>query len=339
MSQSSSVFEHQPVLLAEVSEALAPCAESSTESTAGNTTGSSERAVLFVDATYGRGGHARHLLSALGPLGRLVVIDRDPAAIRHARAWARNEPRVLVIKGRFGQLRDHLTAHSLTPIDALLVDLGVSSPQLEDASRGFSFRLAGPLDMRMDNESGTPLTDWLDSVGQAELARVLVEFGELPRTTAARVAEGIIRSRQTVPIDTTQALAALVRPLMGRPRRRSQAGKDPATGVFQALRMHINKEVDELEQCLEQGFALLREAGRMAVISFHSIEDRIVKRRFRYWLMGDPGLARLPIPGRQGQARSVIRLAVPDQAEIKANPRARSARLRVIEKCAMEMAA
>ena len=327
MSPSSSAFEHRPVLLSEVVEALAPRA------------GTAQEAALFVDATYGRGGHARALLARLGPLDRLVVLDRDPAAVDHAHEWARSEPRVLVLKGRFGSIRSLMEAAGLGPVDALLVDLGVSSAQLDDPSRGFSFRFSGPLDMRMDNNSGETLATWLDRVDQADLSQILTELGELPASSARRISQAIAATRRTVPITTTDELAALVRPLVGRPKRRSQLKRDPATGVFQALRMHINQEVDELRAVLDQGFELLRERGRMAVISFHSIEDRIVKLKFRHLLMGDPVLAKLPIRGRQSQARSVLGRAVPRIEEVSANPRARSAKLRVIEKRTMEMAA
>lgn len=327
MSRSSSAFEHRPVLLSEVVEALAPRA------------GTLKEAALFVDATYGRGGHARALLSRLGPLDRLVVLDRDPAAVDHAHAWARSEPRVLVLKGRFGNIRSLLEATELGPVDALLVDLGVSSTQLDDPSRGFSFRASGPLDMRMDNDSGESLAAWLDRADQVDLSQILIELGDLPVRSARRISEAIMATRRTAPITTTEELAALVRPLVGRPKRRSQLKRDLATGVFQALRMHINHEVDELKAVLEQGFELLRERGRMAVISFHSIEDRIVKRKFKHYLMGDPGLAKLPIRGPQRQAISVLRRAVPGEEEVTANPRARSAKLRVIEKQTIEVAA
>ncbi len=327
MSPSSSAFEHRPVLLSEVVNALAPRA------------GTPEEAALFVDATYGRGGHARALLACLGPLDRLVVLDRDPAAVLHAHTWARSEPRVLVLKGRFGNIRNLMEAAGLGPVDALLVDLGVSSAQLDDASRGFSFRFSGPLDMRMDNSSGETLAAWLDHVDQADLSQILIELGDLPARSARRISEAIAVTRKTMPITTTDELAALVRPLVGRQRRRSQLKRDAATGVFQALRMHINQEVEELRAVLDQGFELLREQGRMAVISFHSIEDRIVKLKFKHLLMGDPRLAKLPIRGRQSQARSILRRAAPRIEEMKANPRARSAKLRVIEKQTMEMAA
>lgn len=327
MSRSSSAFEHQPVLRSEVKASLAPRA------------GTPDQAALFVDATYGRGGHARTLLACLGPLDRLVVLDRDPAAVRHAREWAQRESRVLVLKGRFGSVRQLMEARGLGPVDALLVDLGVSSAQLDDPSRGFSFRFRGPLDMRMDNESGETLSAWLDRVDRDDLAQILIELGDLPARSANRIAHAITATRQKTPIHTTEELAALVRPLVGRPKRRSQLRRDPATGVFQALRMHINQEIDELRAVLDQGFDLLRERGRMAVIAFHSIEDRIVKLKFRHLVMGDPGLAKLPVRGQARQARSIVRRAVPSSEEVQANPRARSAKLRVIEKQSLEMAA
>ncbi len=327
MSRSSSAFDHQPVLCSEVTASLAPRARNP------------RQAALFVDATYGRGGHARALLACLGPLDRLVVLDRDPAAVRHARDWARRESRVLVLKGRFGNIRHLIEAQGLGPIDALLVDLGVSSAQLDDPSRGFSFRFSGPLDMRMDNESGETLSAWLDRVDREDLAQILVELGDLPRRSANKIAEAIAAARKRALIHTTEELAALVRPLVGRRKRRSQLRRDPATGVFQALRMHINQEIDELRAVLDEGFDLLRERGRMAVIAFHSIEDRIVKLTFRHLVMGDPGLAKLPVRGQAQQALSIVRRAVPSAEEVQANPRARSAKLRVIEKQSLEVAA
>ena len=332
MNPSTSAFDHRPVLFSEVVSALAPCAGGSLAD--GQTAGRRDAASLFVDATYGRGGHARGLLSILGPLDRLVVLDRDPEAIDHARHWARSESRVLVLKGRFGAMAHLMQAAGLGPIDALLVDLGVSSAQLDDASRGFSFRRPGPLDMRMDNAGGETLGDWLHRADQKELSQVLVEYGELPRASARRISQALLEAS----ITNTEELAALVRPLVARGRR-SQLRRDPATPVFQALRMHINRELDELESVLEEGFALLRERGRMAVIAFHSIEDRLVKQRFRNLVSGDARLAKLPIRGDAGQAVSIVRLAKPSDEEVDANPRARSARLRVIEKRCAEMAA
>lgn len=322
MSPSSSASEHRPVLLDEVVRALSPCARG-------------EDACLFVDATYGRGGHARGLLSCLGPFDRLVVMDRDPDAITHAQRWAGPEPRVLVLKGRFGDIRELMRARALGPVDALLVDLGVSSPQLDDASRGFSFRRAGPLDMRMDNSEGQTCAEWLANANHDEVRDVLVSLGELTRRNATRVAQAIASK----PLETTDELASLVRPLLRRPKRPSQARRDAATGVFQALRMHLNEELEQLNRLLDQGFELLREEGRMAVISFHSLEDRMVKQRFRRLVMGDPQLARLPRRGSDSRAISIIRLAVPASEEMESNPRSRSARLRVIEKRRVDIAA
>ena len=323
MNPSSSVSEHRPVLLDEVVRVLSPCARRRQD------------ACLFVDATYGRGGHARSLLSCLGPFDRLVVVDRDPDAVAHAQHWAGSEPRVLVLKGRFGDIRRLMHARGLGPVDALLVDLGVSSPQLDDASRGFSFRLSGPLDMRMDNSEGETCAEWLGRADYDEVRDVLVSLGELRPRSAARIARAIA-SRS---FESTQALAADVRPLIGQPKRPSQARRDSATVVFQALRMHLNEELDQLQSLLEQGFELLREEGRMAVISFHSLEDRMVKQQFRRLVMGDPGLAKVPLRGSDSRAISVIRLAVPSAEEMDSNPRSRSARLRVIEKRPLDIAA
>ena len=318
-------------MLSEVVSALTPCAQRR------------EAASLFVDATYGRGGHARGLLSHLGPLDRLVVLDRDPEAIAHARDWARAEPRVLVLKGRFGSIQGLMRAAGLGPVDALLVDLGVSSAQLDDPARGFSFRSCGPLDMRMGNDCGETLGEWLDRVDTKDLSQVLVEYGELPRSSARKISAAIRDASAARLMTTTEDLARLVRPFVSRPGgrspRRSQWRRDPATPVFQALRMHINREVDELKAVLEDGFELLREQGRMAVIAFHSIEDRLVKQRFRNLVAGDPGLAKLPIRGDTSRAVSVVRLGKPKSEEIDANPRARSAKLRVVEKRCGAMAA
>ena len=316
MSQSRSVYEHRPVLLSEVVNALHPCAWRR------------DSASLFVDATYGRGGHARGLLSKLGPLDRLIVIDRDPDAIAHAHDWAQEEPRVLVLKGCFGDIEDLMRTAGLGPVDALLVDLGVSSAQLDDPSRGFSFRFRGPLDMRMDSASGETLASWLERTDQQALSQVLVEYGELDRASARRISQAMLDAS----IASTDELAALVRPLASRGQRRSQTGRDPATPVFQALRMHINRELEELSNVLDEGFEILRERGRMAVIAFHSLEDRMVKQRFRNLVSGDPKLASLPVQGTTNRAVSVVRLAKPSAEEVAANPRARSARLRVIEK-------
>jgi len=316
MSQSRSVYEHRPVLLPEVLRALHPCAERR------------ESASLYVDATYGRGGHARGLLSKLGPLDRLVVIDRDPDAIAHAHDWAQEEPRVLVLKGCFGDIRGLMRAAGLGPVDALLVDLGVSSAQLDDPTRGFSFRFRGPLDMRMDNACGETLASWLERADQQALSQVLVEYGELDRSSAWKISQAMLAAS----IASTEELASLVRPLAARSQRRSQTRRDPATPVFQALRMHINRELDELGSVLDAGFEVLRERGRMAVIAFHSLEDRMVKQRFRNLISGDSKLAKLPIPGDAGRAVSVVRLAKPSADEVAANPRARSAKLRVVEK-------
>lgn len=327
MSPSSSAFSHRPVLLSEVVNALTP------------TAGRREDASLFVDATYGRGGHARGLLAALGPLDRLVVLDRDPDAIAHATDWARREPRVLVLKGRFGNIGSLVRSAGLGPVDALLVDLGVSSAQLDDPARGFSFRFRGPLDMRMDNASDETVGEWLDRVDQRDLSQVLVEYGELPKTSAREVAQAIVNAKRTASVNTTEDLANLVRPLVRRPQRRTQQRRDPATPVFQALRMHINQETSELAAVLEEGFEILREHGRMAVIAFHSIEDRMVKQRFRDLVAGDQRLAKLPLKGEAGRAVSIVRLAKPGENEVRANPRARSARLRVIEKRSGALAA
>lgn len=274
---------------------------------------------LYVDATYGRGGHARAMLAALGDNARLVVIDRDPSAIEDARRLAAQDPRVTPYHGPFSALDEAVRAHG--PIDGVLFDLGVSSPQLDQAARGFSFRFDGPLDMRMDPSRGATAAAWLAQASEAQIADVVWRYGE--ERHARRIARRIVDARRRAPLTTTFELAELVRACV--PRRGSRI--DSATRTFQALRIFINDELNELERGLSHALGLLRSGGRLLVIAFHSLEDRIVKQRLRE-------LDRAPAGGIPAY-RLLVRKAIQASArEAESNPRARSARLRVLERYA-----
>ena len=303
---------HRPVLLNEALEGLAVCRDG-----------------WYVDGTYGRGGHTSGILAALGNRGRLLALDKDPEAVEHARANFGADPRFSVRFGGFENIRA-LAAPWLRQrrLAGALFDLGISSAQLEDAERGFSFSSDGPLDMRMNTEAGVSARQWLRRADEAELTDVLRRFGEEPK--ARRIARAIVRARATAPIDTTGQLAALVARAAGPGNRRIH----PATRAFQAIRIHINRELKSLEAALEQCLRLLAGGGRLCVISFHSLEDRIVKRFMARQAKGDPVYAGLPdIPPGAGPAmRLVGGLIRPRRTEVEANPRARSARLRVAER-------
>lgn len=304
---------HVPVLLEEAIEGLAIRADG-----------------RYLDATFGRGGHSRAILGRLGPAGRLVALDRDPEAVREGRLLAGQDARFAMEQRPFGQLQEFLTEQGLLGrIDGLLLDLGVSSPQLEDAARGFGFRVDGPLDMRMDPGSGRPAADWLNSADESEIARVLWRYGE--ERGARRIARAICERRSTQPFTGTRELADLVAAIT--PRR--QPGRHPATLVFQAIRIFINGELEQLEAVLASVRAALAPGARLCVISFHSLEDRIVKRFMRDAARVDPALAGLPVvpPQAQPWLRLVGRAIRPGSAELLANPRARSAVLRIGERC------
>lgn len=282
---------------------------------------------IYVDATFGRGGHTTMLLAELGATGRVVVIDRDPEAVAAARAMAASEPRLTVCHRRFSELAALLAELNTPPLQGVLMDLGTSSPQLDDPGRGFSFLRAGPLDMRMDTTAELTAALWLNTASEAEIAAVLHDFGE--ERHARRIAAAIVRAR---PLTTTDQLARLV----SAAQPRSTPGKHDATRVFQAVRMRVNDELGELQQGLQQAFEALAVGGRLAVISFHSVEDRVVKRFFRSQTQPPPLPRRLPL--REGEQRPRARpVAGPLKAapaEVARNPRARSAQLRVLEKVA-----
>ena len=283
----------------------------------------------YVDSTYGRGGHTSRILAALGERGRLLALDKDPAAVAHARANFGSDPRFSV---RFGGFENFCTLVAPwlreQPLAGALFDLGISSAQLDDAARGFSFSRDGPLDMRMNTDEGISAQQWLQRVDEAELAGVLRRFGEEPR--ARRIARAILHARASGPLDTTGRLAAIVAQAVGRGNRRIH----PATRVFQAIRIHINRELKSLESALGQCLRLLAGGGRLCVISFHSLEDRIVKRFMARQAKGDPVYAGLPDipPGAAPTMRLIGGLIRPLASEVETNPRARSARLRVAER-------
>ncbi len=283
----------------------------------------------YVDATFGRGGHTRALLQRLSPEGRILAIDRDPTAIAVARTLANEDARVLVRHGRMSDMKRFASEVQLNEIVGVLMDLGVSSPQLDDPERGMSFRGDGPLDMRMDPTSGVSAAHWINGASEDELTSVFREFGE--ERHARRIARAIVERRIESPIERTSDLAALV----ARAQPKPDPHKHAATRVFQAIRIHINDELDEVRLAIDAAFALIRTGGRIAVLTFHSLEDRIVKHAFRHWAEGDPMPRRLPITGRPvTSARLVVRAQRADAVEVAANPRARSAMLRVLEKAA-----
>lgn len=283
----------------------------------------------YIDGTFGRGGHARAILSRLGPAGHLIGIDRDPQAWAVARALAAADPRFQAIQGPFGELSRLVAGLGLAGgVQGILLDLGVSSPQLDSPDRGFSFSADGPLDMRMDPERGESAADWLARADAAQIERVLRDFGE--ERFARRIARGIVEARAAAPIATTRRLADIVARAV--PRR--EPGKHPATRTFQALRIQVNDELGELQRSLDQVCDLLATAGRLVVISFHSLEDRIVKRFMRREARGPELPKGVPVRADhcQGRLRILGKPQHPAESEVRANPRARSATLRVAER-------
>jgi len=304
--------EHTPVLINEVLEALAV-----------------RPAGLYVDATFGRGGHSARLLQALGPDGRLIGIDRDPEAIAAGRLRFAQEPRLRLVHGESAQIAALVRAQGLgSQCDGILFDFGVSSPQLDDAARGFSFLKDGPLDMRMDPTRGEPVSAWLARADSDEMRHVIWSYGQ--ERFAAAIAREIVRVRMVQPLHRTVELAALV----ARVVRTRQPGKHPATRTFQALRIFINDELEQIRRALEQSLTLLAPGGRLVAISFHSLEDRLVKEFMRRHSEPDPALARLPQlpPQVQPPLRRIGRKQRASEQEVRANPRARSAILRIAEK-------
>jgi len=285
---------------------------------------------IYVDGTFGRGGHAGAILGMLGAAGRLWLLDRDPQAVALARARHGDDPRVHVVHASFAELGGHLRSAGLAGrVDGLLLDLGVSSPQLEDAARGFSFLRDGPLDMRMDNSSGETAAEWLARVDERSLAGVLRDYGE--ERHARRIARALVRARKQGGLPrTTGGLAALIEAAV--PGR--EPGRHPATRSFQAIRIHLNAELEALDRLLAEVCDLLAPGGRLVAISFHSLEDRRVKRFIRRCSeVGDlpPGAGAVP-PERVPRLRRVGGARRADAEELAANPRARSAVMRVAER-------
>jgi 16S rRNA (cytosine1402-N4)-methyltransferase len=306
------VDKHTPVLVAETLAALALEADG-----------------YYVDATFGRGGHTALILQALGREGRVLAIDRDPQAIAAGRQRFADEVRLTLIHASFADIASCVQTHAHgRPCRGVLFDLGVSSPQLDDPSRGFSFRADGPVDMRMDPTRGEPVSAWLARASVDEIREVIATLGE--ERFARRVAQAIVTARAEQPIERTSQLAAIV----ARAVRTREPGKNPATRTFQALRMFINDELGQLERGLEGAVRVLDRGGRLAVISFHSLEDRLVKRFMKRESEIDPALLDLPVvpPEAQPRMKLVGRKARAADEEVGSNPRSRSALLRVAEK-------
>ena len=281
----------------------------------------------YVDATFGRGGHARLILAALAQDGRLIALDRDADAI--AAGGALKDRRLALVHARFGELQRVLVEQGVEAVDGVLVDLGVSSPQLDEPERGFSFRADGPLDMRMDRSSGRTAAEWLAVAKEEDIREVVERYGE--ERFAKQIAKAIVAARAGGPLLRTRQLADLV----GTAVRTREPGKDPATRTFQALRIFLNQELEELSLMLAQSLEVLRPGGRLAVISFHSLEDRIVKRFMQGHARADSLPEKLPVRAAdlpQPRLRLVSRAVRASGAETAANPRARSATLRVAEK-------
>lgn len=289
---------------------------------------------IYVDGTYGRGGHSAAMLARLGEEGRLVVTDRDPQAIADARAKYADDRRVTIRRANFAEIGSIVDELGLSGrVDGLLLDVGVSSPQLDDPGRGFSFQHDGPLDMRMDPDSGESAAEWLASAEESEIARVIKEYGE--ERFARRIARAIVRARETTPIERTAQLAAIVSEAVPG----SPSPRHPATRTFQALRIFINDELGALEQALADGMDLLAPGGRFVVISFHSLEDRLVKRSFAKAAKPPPASRRMPVAEVFVPRLKLIGgLVQADDDETGRNPRARSARMRVAEKLTGESA-
>jgi 16S rRNA (cytosine1402-N4)-methyltransferase len=286
---------------------------------------------IYLDGTFGRGGHARALLSRLGRDGRLLALDRDPAAVVVGTTLAQGEPRLTMEYAPLSKMEEVARRCGVFGrVSGLLLDLGVSSPQLDEPGRGFSFSSDGPLDMRMDTRDGQTAAQWLARAKEAEIASVLREYGE--ERFAGRIARAIACARHQTPVVTTRGLAQIVAGAC--PTR--EPGKHPATRTFQAIRIHINRELDELRACLASVCDLLAAGGRFVAISFHSLEDRILKRFIRDEARGERFPRGVPVTVQQIHARlrPIGKPVRPASAEVERNPRARSALMRVAERLA-----
>jgi len=305
------VASHKTVLLGEAVEALAVKPDG-----------------VYVDATFGRGGHSRSILARLGPAGRLIAMDRDPAAVAAGRELA--DARFAIRHARFARLAEVLGEAGVGMVNGVLFDLGISSPQVDEAERGFSFRADAPLDMRMDPSGGEPAAAWLARANEEEIRGVIKNYGE--ERFAGPIAKAIVAARTRERIDRTVQLARIVAAAV----RTREVGQDPATRTFQALRIHVNQELEELSLALPQALERLAPGGRLAVISFHSLEDRIVKRFLQSHARPEVP-ERLPLRATempQPRLKLVGKPVRPTTEEVAANPRARSAIMRVAEKLA-----
>lgn len=310
-----NALQHQTVLLNEAVNALVTRTDG-----------------VYVDGTFGRGGHSRAVLAKLGEAGRLIAFDKDPQAIETARAI--DDKRFEIVHDSFAGLRPAMAARGIARLSGVLLDLGVSSPQLDDPERGFSFRADGPLDMRMDPTRGESAADWLARATQQELTEVIRDYGE--ERFAVQIAKALVARRaesgRLGPLDSTGELAEIVAHAV----KTREKGKDPATRTFQAIRIYINQELAELQVVLEAGLSLLEQGGRLVVISFHSLEDRIVKRFMQAHASAPAVDRRLPIRAVDlpSPPLKVIGRVFASPDEVEANPRARSAVMRVAERVA-----
>ncbi|NLD53632.1 MAG: 16S rRNA (cytosine(1402)-N(4))-methyltransferase RsmH [Burkholderiaceae bacterium] len=323
-SEQSDDRSHVPVLAAEAVAALRVRADG-----------------IYVDGTFGRGGHSRRILDVLGKGGRLVALDRDPDAVAAGRLLERRwrDDRFELFHARFSELERVLDERGIGGIDGLLLDLGISSPQVDDPARGFSFLQDGPLDMRMDPTRGMSARQWLEHASEQEIAEVLKRYGD--ERFAVPIAAAIVARRGQAGgagFQTTRQLADVVAAVVRRRQKRPEVGKNPATRTFQALRIHVNDEGAELSRALAAGMRRLVPGGRLAVISFHSIEDRMVKQFIS--LHSGKSAERHPVTGAPLSAPSLVSRGriLPGADEVKANPRARSAVLRVAERTEAEIA-
>ena len=308
----SSASQHTPVLLEETIAALGVRPDGT-----------------YVDCTFGRGGHSRAILAQLGRSGRLIALDRDPMAIAAAKEIA--DPRLAAFHARFGALREVIRRAGGAYVDGVLLDLGMSSPQLDQADRGFSFRFDGPLDMRMDTSQGQTAAQWLEQSSEQDIVEVIRRYGE--ERFAKQIARAIVAARSRGPVDSTRQLAEIVAKAV--PSREPR--QDPATRTFQAIRIYVNQELEELAVTLPQCLEVLGDGGRLVVISFHSLEDRIVKQFMRAHSRAGALPARLPLRASElpkPSIRLIGKPVFPSDIEVARNPRARSAVMRVAERIA-----
>jgi 16S rRNA (cytosine1402-N4)-methyltransferase len=282
---------------------------------------------IYVDGTFGRGGHSARILERLGSNGKLIALDKDPAAVAVGNTW--RDARFHMVHRGFAQLAEVLRELNVEKVDGILLDLGVSSPQLDEAARGFSFRFDAPLDMRMDVSSGMTAAQWLAMVDESLLAEVIRDYGE--ERFAKQIAKAVVNARAIQPIETTRQLVELVSKTV----RTREAGQNPATRTFQAIRIYLNQELEELARVLPECVTHLNTGGRLVVISFHSLEDRMVKHFMRDMAEGDKLPRNVPIRASevpQGRLNLIGKAVRAGEAELRANPRARSAVMRVGER-------